>query len=89
MIKGVQRRVVEVKLCGSKIYESACFVLRQGVGTESATQGELINEAKQIINSIEPPKKKKRAGRIVGRILFCLLLLAVGAALGFALSFLF
>ena len=86
MIKGVQRRIVEVKLDGSKAYESACFILRQGAGAETKSESELVDEAKRIVGALEP-KKRKKAGKIIGKLLLSLLLLVIGCAIGFLLSF--
>ena len=88
MVKGIQRRIVEVKLNDSKTYESACFVLRQKSEIEKKSDTELIEEARRIAGSLEPHRRKK-VGRQIAKILLVLLLLFVGAAIGFSLSFLF
>lgn len=85
MLKGIQRRFVEIKISGSKAYDSACFILRQGVDAEARSELELVEEARRIVGSLEP-KKKKGAGRRALLILLSLLLVAVGAVLGFLLS---
>lgn len=88
MIKGIQRRIVEVKLSGSKAYESACFILRQGTGAETKSESELVDEARRIVSALEPQKRKK-ADKLIMRLLLPLLLVVVGGIVGFLLSLLF
>ena len=88
MLKGTQRRVVEIRLSGSKLYESACFFLRQGVGAEQKGEAELISEARALVGALVPPKRKRRKAW-VERLISCLVSLLIGGAIGFALSLLF
>lgn len=87
MLKGVQRRMVEVKLSGSKAYESACFILRRGAEAEARGERELVDEAKRIVDTLDQTKRKsgKKALRTV---LLCILLFLLGALIGFSLSLL-
>lgn len=87
MIKGVQRRVVEVRLGKSKIYESACFLLRQGVEAEQKKENELIEEARAIVGALSPPRKKRRRERLIRTLGYAVAFL-VGGAVGFGAAFL-
>lgn len=87
MIKGVQRRVIELKLGKSKLYESACFFLRQGVGAEQRSERELLEEARAIVSALEP--RGKRSGRARVRwIALCIMMTLLGGAIGFGLALL-
>ena len=44
MVKGIQRRFVEMKLSGSKAYESAYFILRQSGEAEKRSESEYPNQ---------------------------------------------
>lgn len=87
MIKGTQRRIVEIRLGKSKLYESACFWLRQGVGAEQKSERELLEEARAIVSALEPRGKRIRRA-LIWRIALCVLMLLIGAALGFGLALL-
>ena len=88
MLKGIQRRFVEMKLVGSKTYESAYFILKRGSEPQKSGEQELLEEARKIVSSFDTDKKKAKGGRIV-RILLYPLLFLIGAALGFVVSLCF
>jgi pilus assembly protein TadC len=88
MVKGIQRRFVEMKLSGSKAFESAYFILRQSSEAEKRSESELIDEARRIVGTLEP-QKRKNAGKLIGRLLLSLLFVVIGAVVGFLLSLLF
>lgn len=88
MLKGRQRRMVEVRLQGNKYYESACFIFRRGEAAEAANEGELVEEARRIIASLDG-KKKGRVWRRTSVTLLSLLIFTVGACAGFFVSFFF
>ena len=88
MVKGIQRRFVEMKLVGSKTYESAYFILKRGSESQKSGEQELLEEARKIVSSFDTDKKKAKGGRIV-RILLYPLLFLIGAALGFVVSLCF
>ena len=88
MLKGTQRRMVEVKLKDNKIYESACFIFRQGVGSEKKSEVELVEEARRIITSLDPSRSAKVKQKI-SVVVLSLLVFTVGACAGFFVSYLF
>lgn len=82
VIKGVQKRMIEVKLSGSKLYDSACFICKSGSAAARVSESEMIDEANKIISEIgvRSGKRRKRRGLAVFlSMLFCLL----GALVGF------
>lgn len=48
MYKGYKRKVIVVKDTGSRLFDSAYFVVRDGVGEEKIT--DMVSEASRIIN---------------------------------------
>ena len=88
MVKGIQRRFVEMKLVGSKTYESAYFILKRGNEPQKSEEKELLDEARRIVSSLDNDKKKAKGGKIV-RILLYPLLFLIGSALGFVVSLCF
>jgi hypothetical protein len=88
MVKGIQRRFVEMKLSGSKAFESAYFILRQSSEAEKRSESELIDEARKIVGALEPQRRKK-TDKLIGRVLLYLFFLFIGAVIGFLLSLLF
>ena len=86
MVKGVQRRMVEVRLRDSKIYESACLVLRTEAPVKSSGERELLDEANRIISSFEIGKTKKGDRDIFRKIVTGVLILMLGILIGFALG---
>ena len=82
MVKGIERRVVELKIKDSEIYERACFILRYGEMSADACERELLAEAQRIVNSLCPSKKSKRCDAR-RRILFCALIFLLGVLVGF------
>ena len=85
MVKGIERRVVELKIKDSEIYERACFILRCGEISAEVCERELINEAHRIVNSLCPSKTSKKA-QMRRRLLFSALIFLLGALIGFALG---
>ena len=85
MIKGINRQMIVVKLEGSRLYDSACFLLRRGAG---GCEGDMIGEANRILADMDVKgSRRRRKGRVKG-FLMLLLGLVLGAFAGFGLSFL-
>lgn len=83
MIKGVQKKLIEVKLRGSRLYESACFVCKSGSAAAGVSESDLVGEADRIIREVGA-KEKKRASVGGARIaLAALLFFCIGSAIGF------
>lgn len=83
MIKGVQKKLIEVKLRGNRLYESACFVCKSGNAAAGASEADLVGEADRIICEVGAREKKKAKKRRWLRAVAALLLFAAGAAIGF------
>ena len=84
MIKGINKRVVMLKLEGNRVYESACFVVRRDVERRREEERDMLKEANRILSEMELRGAKKK-GRFK-RLMLCLIMLAVGAAIGIGLS---
>lgn len=82
MVKGCQRKIIHVKDPSSKYYDEAYFILKTGVGDDTA-EGDMINEAVKIAGEslacVTNRKKHRRllpsvypffAGIIAGGILW-------------------
>ncbi len=86
MVKGVQKRLVEVKLRDSKLYESACLVLKAENAKKITGERDLLDEANRIIASLgvsgNAPKKRSLIGRVTAAALLVLLGILIGFALG-------
>ena len=86
MVKGIQKRMVEVKLRNSKIYESACFVMRSGREECSVRSTELLDEANRIINALELAGSSDHKHSAANKVLTGALLLLLGIIIGFAVG---
>ena len=87
MIKGLNKQMVVLKLDGNRIYESACFVVRSDLEKKRDEEKDMLREANRILEEMELGRSKKKRGG-GKRFLLWMLTLIVGAAIGFALSFL-
>ena len=88
MIKGCQKRIIQIKDTKSRVFEEAYFVLKNGA-SDAVSEKDIISEATSIINrysqSGASPKRAKRSlkglfyfltGTAIGFILFlCIYLL--------------
>ena len=88
MIKGINQQMIVLRLEGNRIYESACFVLKNEVVRTKENNRDMLNEANRLLEQMELGRfrGKKRAWH--KRLIFALLMLAVGVAIGFCGSFL-
>lgn len=83
MIKGCQKRIIQIKDTKSKLFEEAYFVLRCEINEPTIHSKDIINEATTVINSYSGEKgDSKSSPKKIRRFLWFLL----GAASSFALS---
>lgn len=75
--------MVEIKLRGNDIYESACLVLKNADTRRAPNEHELVDEAKRIISELGV---KKRAQKPWHRILVYALMLLLGILFGFTVG---
>lgn len=88
MVKGIQRRLVQVKLRDSSIYESACFVLKSDCTGRASGERDLLEEANRIVASLDvvgkaPPKKAWGS-----KVAAATLLIVFGMLIGFSIGIL-
>ena len=86
MVKGIQKRMVEVKLKNSTLYESACLVMRSEAGQTSANERELLDEANRIISTFELTRASSHKHSSTNKIMTGALLLLLGIIIGFAVG---
>lgn len=87
MIRGVNRRVVEINECKSELFERAIFFVRP---TANASTAQMQKEADDIIEALskQPAPKAKRRYRISRRGIWLLFgLVSVGAAVSLIFNF--
>lgn len=86
MVKGIQKRLVEVKLRDSKLYESACLVLKAENAKSITGERELLDEANRIIASLDVLGNTPKKIFSVGKMTVGALLVLSGILIGFALG---
>lgn len=86
MVRGVQKRLVEVKLRDSKLYESACLVLKTETAGNITGERDLLDEANRIIASLDVSGNAPKKIFSVGKITVGALLVLSGILIGFALG---
>jgi hypothetical protein len=84
MIKGINKRVVMLRLEGNRLYESVCFVVRRDVERRREEEKDMLREANRILSEMElrGARKKGRWKRAV----LCALMLVIGIAVGAGLA---
>jgi hypothetical protein len=87
MIKGINKQMIVLKLENNRLYESACFLLRADTQRKKQEEGDMLSEANRILAEmdIKKPKRATRGG--FRRFLGAVLLVLLGAALGFGGAF--
>ena len=87
MIRGINKRVVMLKLEGNRIYESACFVVRRDVERKREEEKDMLKEANRILSEMELKAGRKK-GRL-RRFFLSLLMLVLGVVMGVGLAWVF
>jgi len=89
MVKGINKQMVVLRIEGNKLYESACFVLKNDASVCRETKKDMLAEANKIL--CEMDLGRARRGRVrrplFKRLVSGLVLLIIGAVAGFTLSF--
>ena len=88
MVKGVNKQMIVLKPEGNRLYEQVCFVLRNDVKQSRESERDMLNEANRILAEMDIKRVKPRRLIWLSRVLWWLLLLAVGVCVGYGLSFL-
>ena len=84
MIKGINKNMIVVKNTGSKYFEEAHFIIKNGT---DARDRDIIKEASRIVGTIliESKKTSKPKGRVLKTVITLLLSFLSGAAIGISL----
>ena len=88
LVRGVHKRIIEVKISGSRLFDHACLVFKSGDIANETSERDILAEANRIISESGAVRKKKRGrvGRTIGVRLLCALFLALGVGLGLAIG---
>lgn len=88
MIKGINKNMIVVKNTGSRYFEEAHFIVKNGISDRS--ERDLVKEASRIVGTIltESGKISKPKRRIIKGLITFLLSFILGAALGIMLCLL-
>ena len=79
MLRGVNRRIIEVSDCGSDCFERAIFFIRTDVADKPEAQ--LKSEADRIISYMSrPPKSRRKKYKISRRALWLITVLSLCCA---------
>ena len=87
MVKGINKQMIVLKIDGNRVYDSACFILKNEVDRAKETQKDMLYEANRLLGEMElkgVKKKKKGKWKI---ILLGAVMLVVGVAVGFVSAF--
>ena len=84
LIKGVNKRIIEIKINGSRLFDHAWLVFKNGEVANETSERDIVAEANRIICEVGAKEKKKRLPilKAIGIVVLCLLCLAAGVASG-------
>lgn len=88
MVKGINKQMIVLKLEGNRLYDSACFVLKNEVKQGREERKDMLYEANRILSEMDIKKVRPRRRGALRRVLLWLLIFLLGAAIGFCVSFL-
>ena len=88
LVRGVHKRIIEVKVNGSRLFDQACLVFKSGDIATKTSEKDILEEANRIIGEVgaRDGKKNKVGRRVAVVILLCLLCLGAGIGIGFLLK---
>ena len=86
MVRGVHKRIIEVRVIGSRLFDHACLVFKNGNIANETSERDILAEANRIICEVGAKEKKKRHPvlKSIGIFALCILCFAVGVAAGVA-----
>lgn len=87
MVKGVNKHIIVLKLEDNRLYDTACFMLRNDAKQSKESEKDMLYEANRILSEMDIKKVKPGKRRRLGRFLCGVLLLALGFCIGIGLSF--
>ena len=87
MVKGINKQMIVLKLDNNRLYDSACFVLKNDVKQQKEAQKDMLYEANRILSEMEIKKVRPRRRGFFRRALLWLFVFLLGAAIGFGVSF--
>ena len=88
MIKGIYKEIITVKIKNNPLYDEAIFILKQDTPKPSKQKNkDLCFEANRILCENGVKRIKKRT-KIAKKLIFSVILVLLGAFIGFIASFL-
>ncbi len=89
MIKGCQKKIIQIKDTKSPFFEEAYFVLKNDAEASSNEKLDIISEATSIVNRYSPSTvTKNNRGKFLFRFLFFIGGVLIGACIMAVISFL-
>ena len=84
MIRGVNKRIIEIKINGSRLFDHAWLVFKNGEVANDTSERDIVAEANRIICEVGAKEKKKRhpLRKAIVILLLCFFCLAAGVAAG-------
>ena len=89
MVKGLNKQMIILRLDDNRIYESACFILKNEVTHKKETEKDMLAEANRLLGEMDLGRVRARKRRGFGKFLLWLMVFLLGAIMGFGLAFLF
>jgi len=87
MVKGINKQMIVLHIEGNRIYESACFILKNEVSQTKETRKDMLTEANRLLGEMDLGTARPRKKKAFGRFLLWLCVFLLGAFLGFGLCF--
>ncbi len=87
MVKGINKQMIVLKLEGNRIYDSACFILKNEVQRSKDNQNDMLYEANRLLGEMDIKKYKGKKKGFWRKLIFALSFLILGAVIGFGVSF--
>ena len=84
MIRGVNKRIIEIKINGSRLFDHAWLVFKSGEVANDTSERDIVAEANRIICEVGAKEKKKihPLRKAIVILLLCFFCLAAGVAAG-------
>ena len=86
MVKGLNKQMIILHLEGNRIYESACFILKNEVSHTKETKKDMLAEANRLLGEMELRTARPRKRRAFGKFLLWFGVFLLGAIIGFGIS---
>lgn len=86
MVKGLNKQMIVLRIDGNRIYESACFILKNEVSQSKETRKDMLAEANRLLGEMDLDAARPRKKRGFGKFMLWLCVFLLGAILGFGVA---